>query len=185
MKALSLLFLTMTWAVLTPGTDYAVPSSPASQQTSSANTAGGPPRDAGHAAPPRDGRHETGGEVSDEQPGHGRASGPNHPSSHAGLTRVNRPRQVPNGRQRPLPGNALSPPGWDRSGGAAKGGLIQNVPVHNASPVRTSSVVRPTALPINNARHRSPNPAVVGGSANSVRRNPAVINGTRMNRKRN
>jgi len=186
MKTAGLLFLAMNWAVLTPGAGYAAPSSPASQQTSpasSANTASGHPRDAGHAAPPRDGRQVTGGKVSDEQRGHGRASGPTHAPSHASLTKVNHPRQLPNGRQHPLPGNAFHQPGSYQSGGAAKSGLIQNVPVQNALAARTSSVVRHAAPLLNNVRHRSPNPAVVGGSVNSVRRNTAVINGTRMNRR--
>ena len=77
----------------------------------------------------------------------------------------------------------LHQPGSDKSGGAAKGGLIQNETVHNALPVRPSSVVRPTAPSLNNVRHRGPNPAVIGGSANSDRRNTGAINGTRMNRK--
>jgi hypothetical protein len=32
-------------------------------------------------------------------------------------------------------------------------------------------------------RHRSPNPAVVGGSANSLRSNTAAINGDRIHRR--
>jgi hypothetical protein len=203
MKTTCLLFLTMSWAPLTQGTGYAVPSSPASRQTApegSANTASDHPRDPARrdAAPPRDGRHETGGKASDEQPDLRRASDKNQQPSRVsltGLTKANRPNQLSNSRQRSLPGNALHQPGSDKSGGAAKGGFIQNETVHNASPVRTSSVVRPTVPSFNNARpgarswlwsagrHRGPNPAVVGGSANSDSRNAGTINGTCMNRK--
>jgi hypothetical protein len=48
---------------------------------------------------------------------------------------------------------------------------------------RTPSVVRPTVPSFNNVRHRSPNPAVVGGSPSSHSSNSGAINGTRMNRK--
>jgi hypothetical protein len=99
------------------------------------------------------------------------------------LIKANRPKQLPNGRQRSLSGNALHQPGSDKSGGAARGGLIPNETVHSALPVRTSSIVRPTALSLNNVRHRGPNAAVVGGSPNSHSRSAAEINGTRMNRK--
>jgi hypothetical protein len=160
---------------------------PASQQTSPANSASDHPRDpdALHrdAASPRDGRHQTGGKASDEQRNHGRASDPNHPPSRAPLIKVNRPKQLPNSRQRSLPGNALHQPGSNKSGGAAKGGLIQNETVNNALAVRTPSVVRPTVLSPNNVRHRSPNPAVVSGSPNSHSSNTGSINGTRMSRK--
>ncbi len=160
---------------------------PASQQTSPANSASDHPRDpdALHrdAASPRDGRHQTGGKASDEQRNHGRASDPNHPPSRAPLIKVNRPKQLPNSRQRSLPGNALHQPGSNKSGGAAKGGLIQNETVNIALPVRTPSVVRPTVPSFNNVRHRSPNPAGVGGSPSSHSSNTGAINGTRMNRK--
>ena len=187
MKATCLLFLTISWAASMPGAGYAVPSNPASQQispASSANTASGHPRDAEHAASPRDGRHPTDGKASDEQQNHGRASGTNHPPRGAGLTKANRPKQLPSGRHRSIPGNALHQRGSDKSRGAAKGGFIQNPTIHNALPVRMSSVVRPIALSPNNVRHRSPNPAVVAGPVNSDRRNNGAINGTHMNRKR-
>jgi hypothetical protein len=77
----------------------------------------------------------------------------------------------------------IHPPGSTLSAGAAKGGLIPNQTVHNALAVRTPSVIRPTVPSLNNVRHRGPNPAVVGGSANLHSRNIGAINGTRMNRK--
>jgi hypothetical protein len=202
MKTACLLFLTMSWAALMHGRGYAVPSSPASRQTapeSSANTASEHPRDPARrdAAPADDGRHQPGGKA-DEQPDLRRAYHKNQrPSgvSLTGLTKANRPNQLSNSRQRSLPGNALHQPGSDKPGSVAKGGLIQTETAQNALPVRTSSVVRPTVASFNNARpggrswlwsagrHRGPNPAVVGGSANSDSRNTGAMNGTRMNRK--
>ena len=187
MKTTCLLFLTMVWATLMHGTGCAIPSSPASQQTSpesSANTASDHPRDAAQrdAGLPRDGRHQTGGKASHEQRDHGRASDTNHPPSRASLTKANRPKQLPNSLQRSLPGNALHQPRPDKSGGAAKSGFIRNETVNIASAVRTPSVVRPTVPSLSNVRHRSPNPAVVAGSVNSGSRNTGAINGTRMKR---
>jgi hypothetical protein len=188
MKTTGLLFLAMNWAVLMPGTSFAVPSNPASPQTSpasSANTTSGPPRDAGHAAPPRDGRRVTGGKVSDERRGHGRISNPHHPPGSANLTRANRPKQLPHRPQHSIPGNGLNvyPPGSDKPRGAAQAGLVANGTLHSALLVRTPSVFLPTGLPPNNVRHHRPNPTVVGGSPNLHSNNTGAINGTRMIRK--
>jgi hypothetical protein len=184
MRTTCLLFLTMTWAAWTLGTGYAVPSQETSP-ASSANPVSGHPDDAAHAASPRDGKHPTEGTDSREQRDHGGAFGPNHSPSRASLTKGNPPKQLPNSRQRSLPGNAINlhQPGSDKSGGAAKGGFIPNETIHSALPVRTSSVVRPTPLSLNNVRHRSANPAVVGGPPTLRSSNIGAINGTRMNRK--
>jgi hypothetical protein len=188
MKTPGLLFLAISCAMLGRGTGDAVPSSSAYRQTlppSFANAASGHPDDAAHAASPRDGKHPTKGTDSREQRDHGRASGPNHTPSRARLTKGNPPKQLLNSRQRSLPGNAMNlrQPGSDKSGGAARGGFIPNETIHSALPVRTSSVVRPTPLSLNDVHHRSPNPAVVGGSSNLRSSNAGAINGTRMNRK--
>jgi len=89
-----------------------------------------------------------------------------------------------------MPGNAMNLhlPGSAKPDDAAKGEFIQNKTVDTALPVRRwLSVARPNLLSLNpslnNVRHRGPNPAVVGGSANSYSRNTGVINGTRMNRR--
>jgi hypothetical protein len=174
------------WAALMQGEDYPVQSPTASKPTSSAraantNTTSGHPGDAENAASPRDGRHPPDGKT--EERDHGRASGTNHPPRWASLTKANRPQQLPNRRQRPIPGDALHQPGEDQAAGAAKGGLIPNQTVNSASPVRTSSVVRPTGPVLDNLRHRTPNPAVVGASPNSHSGHTGEISGTRMNRK--
>ena len=114
---------------------------------------------------------------------HGKGYAVNHPPSRGILTKVNRPRQLPRSRQRSLPGNALHQPASNKSGGAAKDGLIPNETVNNALAVQTPSVVRPAVPSLNNVRHRSANPAVVGGSPSSHSSNTGAINGTRMTRK--
>jgi hypothetical protein len=97
--------------------------------------------------------------------------------------KVNRPKQVLNSRKGSIAGNAMNlhQPGSDKSSGAAIGGLISGKTVNNRALVRAPNVVRPAAPLLNNARHRGPNPAVMGGSLNSHGTNTGTINGTRMN----
>jgi hypothetical protein len=177
MKVTRLLFLililTMSSAGLMPGTSYAAPS----QQTSapsSTNTA-------------------SAGNPSNEQRDPSHASDKNHPRRRARLTAANHPKQLPNGRKRSIPGNAvnLHQTGSGKSGVATKGVSTQNETASKAIPVRRPGAVRPTATTLNpslnNVRHRGPNPAVVGGSAggsaNLNSSNTGAINGTRMHRK--
>lgn len=187
MKTANLLFLTIGWAALAHGTGYAIPPGPASQPTSPGSpaiTASSHPRDARHAAPPRDAREQTDRTASDEQRNHGRGSDTNHLRRRASLTAPNRPKQSSDSRKGSLSANAvnLRQPDSDQSGRSARSRLIQNETVHPALPVRTSSVFRPTG-PLNNVRHRGPNAAVVGGSTISEGRRTGEINGTRMIRR--
>jgi hypothetical protein len=120
------------------------------------------------------------------------ASDKNHPHSRAGLIAANRSKQLPTSRKRPLTPNAASlrQPALARSGGAAKGGSIQNQTTNRALPIRPTSV-RPSAASLNpslnplpnNVCHRGPNAPVVGGSANSGNSNTGAINGTGMHRR--
>ncbi len=128
--------------------------------------------------------HQSGGKASDERRNRGRASRTNRPTRRTALTMANQPQRVPNSRQRSIPGNALHQPGSDKSGNAPRSGLIPGGTVNIAGASRTPSVGRPAASSLNNARHRSPNPAVVGGSPNVHSSNTGAIDGTRMNRKR-
>jgi hypothetical protein len=158
MKTTCLLFLTITGAtLLMPGLSGGAAESPGSTRPAAS-----------------------------ERRDHRRASVSNHPPSRANLTKVNRPKAHPN-RQAFLPGRGKAinpyPPGSNEPVGVAKGGLIPNKAVHTALPVQTSSVVRPTALPLNKERHRGPNPAVVDGAANLHRSNTGAINGTGINRR--
>jgi len=200
MKATCLLILAIGCAALARGTSYAAPSQQASAE-SSANTASGRSNDdhshdSERAAPADDGKRQKEGTPVRQayQPRDRRhASAKNHPRSRASLAAANRPKQLPNSRKRSLPGDAMNlhQPRSDKSGGAAKGGLIQNERVNNALPVRPTSVARPTVASLNNAlnpslnsvRHRGPNSAVVGGPANSTSSNTGAIDGSRMNRR--
>lgn len=117
------------------------------------------------------------------------AAGKNRPRSRASRTTANRPKQLPISRKCSAPWNPtnLHQLGPDKSGGAAKAGLVKHETVNTALPVRRLSVAR-TNLPslnpsLNNVRHRGPNPAVVGGSTNSNNSNTGSINGTRMHRR--
>jgi hypothetical protein len=120
------------------------------------------------------------------------ASDKNQPHSRAGLIAVNRSKQLPTSRKRPLPRNAASlrQPALARSGGAAKGRLIRNETTDRPLPGRPTSV-RPTVASLNsslnplpdNVRRRGPSPAVVSGSANSRNSNTGGINGTGMHRR--
>ena len=129
-------------------------------------------------------KRQLGGRASVEQRGHGSAS-ITHPPIRASLTKANRPKPLPNSRQRSMPGNAMNshPSGPNLTAGAANGGLIQNETVHNALAVRMTSVVRPNVPLPNNVHHHSPNPAVVSGTPNLHSSNAGAINGTRMKRK--
>lgn len=99
------------------------------------------------------------------------------------LPKRNLPKSPVNRRPRPLPGNSLHPGVANKSGAAVSGGLIQGETTHNGLPVRTSGVVRPAAPSVNSVRHRSPNPAVVGGPVYFHSSSTGAINGTRMKRR--
>jgi hypothetical protein len=115
---------------------------------------------------------------------------PRPASSSAGAERVRglsgpRSEQVSRHRQPPASPRrtaVVNPaPGTDNSVRAAKSGFIGHDGVSN---VRTPSVTRIVAPTVNNVRHRSPNPAVVGGPATDKANGTASLSGTRMNRRR-
>jgi hypothetical protein len=105
--------------------------------------------------------------------------------SGAASQKANLPKQLPNNRQRSIPGNALNlhKPGSDKSGGVAKSRFVRIETVNNILAVGTPSGIRPTVPLLDSVHHRTPNPAVVGGSPSSHGGNTVAINGTRMNRK--
>jgi hypothetical protein len=169
MRITCLLFLTivltMGCAGLMFGTGHAAQSQQASAESSATTLVAGNP-----SKEKRSPRH---------------ASDKNHPRSRASLTASRHPKQLPNGGKSSMLGNAanLQRPGSGKSGAAATGGLVQSEAVNSAQRVRSTSAVRPAAASLNNIRHRGPNPAVVGGSANFKSSNTGAINGTRMHRK--
>jgi hypothetical protein len=197
------IILTMSCAGVMLAASYAAPSRQTSAAGSanekSANPDSAPPYEehplvAGHAASADDGKLRKEG-----TPGLGGTSEKTHPRSGAGLTSAHRPEQLQTGRKSSEPGNAanLHQPasgksGSGKSGATAKGRSTQNLAVSSAPRVRPSSIVRPAVASLNpspidrspiNVRHHGPNPAVVGGSANSNSNNAGGINGTRMHRK--
>jgi hypothetical protein len=174
MKTKGFLFLAMVWAAWMQGKGFAV-------QASSANAASAHPGDSGRAATVGDGKHSTDVKVSEEQRGHGPMTKLNRPPIHANLAKVNHPAQLPNSRLHPFP---LRPPDSFQPVGAARGGWVPNGTFHVASPVRMASVGNSTVPAVNSVRHRSPNPAVVGGALSTRVTNTGVINGTRMDHKR-
>jgi hypothetical protein len=180
------LFLTMGWAGLTQGTGYAVPATPAYQQSSaqsSATTASGRPSARGRADASDDGKHSAVGSTSRLHQEQHRAPTTSHPPSRAGLTSANRPKQLPNSRQGSLDEKAMNlhGSGSGKFRGAGKGELGETV--HNASASPTSSADWTRAPSINVVHHRGTSPAVLSGSVNFDRRNNGAINGTQMNRK--
>ena len=185
MKAASLIFLTMSWAAWMPGTGYAAASNHASQQTSpqaAANTANDHPRDAARTAQadkslaPRKRGFVAPPLVAEKHPN------PNAPRTQ---TRATHPKHVLNTGKRSTSGNAtnLHQPGLAKSDGAANNGSVRNETGNNPRPVRSASVTRSAAPPLNNVRHRGSNPAAIGGSASANGRNAAALDGARMHRK--
>jgi len=184
MKAACLLFLTMSCAALMQGTGYAAPSQPTSAG-SYANTAGDLPHDAEHTAGPDHGKRQKKENPSNEQRDPRYASGKNHPRSRPSLTAAKRPRQLPKSRRPSVVKKAtnLHQPGSAKSDGVPPGGLIRNEKFKNTLPGRRPNVVRSPVPSLNNVRHHGPNPAIVGGPANSNIGNNGALNGTRMSRK--
>jgi hypothetical protein len=170
---ITFLLLTLTWAASILGPDYALASDSTSRQSvsqSPANAATGHPGEAGRTAPAREGR----------------PIAAQRPLGRSGLTKVSRPVARPIRRQNSKTENAMDSyqPGSIKFGIAERGGLIPNGSVSSALPARPSIALRSAAPPLNNVRHRGPNPAVVGGSANFHGSSTGAVNGTQMNRKR-
>jgi hypothetical protein len=198
MKATCLLFLTMSRVLLMQGISDAAPSQKTSAENSANEKSAKPASDRpledvspdpGRVAPVDSGKPKNGGISADEPPDHHPVPSKNPPRSRRGLTAANRPKQLPISRRTSLLGNAMNvhPPGSDKSGGTAKGGFIKNEKVSSVLTARPPSVARPTIASLNplpnHVRHRGPNPAVVGGSANPASSNPEGLNGTHMNRR--
>ncbi len=186
MKTAGLVLAMISYAALMCGRGYAA-SSTASQHGSSAHstdTTSDHPRS--EQAAQVDGRkHETGEKSSAKRQLNRPALAKNHAPRRASLSKTSRPEQLPNHQEHSASANVMNlhEPGSRPSASAAKGGLVQNEAGSHALPVRSPSVTRTAAPPLDDARHRSPNAAIVGGSANLTTRNTGAINGTRMSRK--
>jgi hypothetical protein len=114
-----------------------------------------------------------------------------HPRSRAGLAPAKHPKPLPDRRKAGVSGPAVSlhRPGADRTRIAlpvrlpgvgrstlSSPGMVQSNRVRPNNP--GPSTVRPDGV-----RHRSPNPAVIGGSVNVASRNSGAIDGTRIYRR--
>jgi hypothetical protein len=160
MRTACLLFLTMSWAALIPGTGYAVPASGA--ETGRASGTIHP-----HSGVP-------------EPPGS------THPIKHT-LVRptVNRPKPLSTSRQHSQPGNVTNfhPPSSNQTGGPANSGFTRTGTVNTPLAFRAPTVGRSTVPLVSSVHHRSPNPALVVGSPNLHSSNAAAIDGARVNRR--
>ena len=94
-----------------------------------------------------------------------------HASGRSSPTKANRPVRNVSSPTFGNPANRYQPAFTD-PGRAQKAGSI-----------RAPSVVPKSLLSSNNVRHRTPNPAIVGGLANAKMRNVGTIDGTQMRRK--
>jgi len=170
MKKTAVVLVMMGLGALLPG--HATPAQQASAADSSNHTSNGPGT-AGQAT------------RSDGEPSDGRAkwrdiSDKKRPSGHSSPTTTNRPQQLANNGRTTRFGNAVhNQPGSTNPGGALMGGSIENKQARYAPPIRASSVTSLGSASLHAARHRGPNPAVIGGWGNST----GTLDGTRMNRK--
>jgi hypothetical protein len=182
---LLVLLLTVSCAALMRGTSYAGSSQQTSSQHSVAQdgSRSHDTHEAAHFDPTENVSHEKEGNPTAEPQAYRPISDRNRSRSHARLTAHNRPKQLSNARKR-SPGKApnLHSTGSDKSGSAAKNGLVQNQAVNRATQVRSTSLVQSSGASVNPspnyARHLGPNPAVVGGTKNTNR--TGGLNGTSM-----
>lgn len=102
-----------------------------------------------------------------------------------GLASPKAHRSIPLPKTPSTSGKRLNPGslGANQSVGPVKGASLRSQTARSALAARTSGSTRPAAPLFSNARHRSPNPALVGGSAGASGRNAAAINGSAMKRR--
>jgi len=188
MKTARLACLIIGCAALMRGPAYAAPDTVTSQQASgasSSNTASHGPGDVGQAAPVTQEKQPKNGKSSDGQQERHDVSHEGRPKGRSSPTKTDRFPQVSNNASRSMLGNAGNhgQTGSSALGRTAMGGPIQNQGVRHAFPVQPARAARFNTPMLNNVRHRSPNPAIVGGSGNITRKNDGALDGTRMARK--
>ena len=177
-----LILAIVTWLALSAG--YAA--SGQSPSESAARTSRGFARDAGHAAPARH-RYRPTGKKTSAAPDHPRTSEKNPGRGHAGVPVATHPKQPLTKGEPSRSGSAVNfhASSLNRSSGVTKDGSIQTHTgtSHRTLPVRSPGMARTTAPSFSNVRHRSLNPAAIGGPASSSTRNTAALNGTQMGRR--
>ena len=109
----------------------------------------------------------------------------NRPRVPAAASKLTRPRQTLDDREKPSPGNPTDARSLAhaRSSVAANHGSLQSEAIYRGLPVRPGNVIRPAAPSASPARHRDPNAAVIGGAASPNSRSSASLDGTRTNLK--
>jgi len=175
MKTTRLVLTTIVSVALVQGRAFAAPRAASSQQASAASsstTASSNPGSSGEAAPVEDAKQHTNPASPDPQHEWHGSSDEKHRSGDASQTMAHRPWQLANNKNTSRFGNRYQP--------AARGGTIQN---KEARYVPVPGVVSAGGPTLSNVRHRSPNPAIVGGSRNTIANSTGAINGTRMNHK--
>jgi hypothetical protein len=195
-KTTCFVFAMIGCAALMHGASYAAASTPALQEVSSdshakivaaspTNSGRTDPHDNRQAGSPGSGkRRAEGNRLTGTQQRRSR-SVQSYQHRHASRAKSNGANQVPHSRQRYALGSAESPhrSGPDKSATAAQRGLIQNERVNNTPSVRPPSHAPRTASSLSNVRHCGPNPAFIGGAANSKMANAGAIDGTHMMRR--
>jgi hypothetical protein len=181
-----LFFLMVSGAVSMQGTGYAAQSSPKVQEknapgpeTSASDSPQGDIR-GGRAS---HGDHQKNGESADGDAFPHRISNARVLQPRGGLSNANRPKQIPNNREHSNPRNAMNLHSLSsaKTGGRAVEGRTQGL--NRIWPVQPQGALRPNSVAFANARHRGPNPAIIGGSAISDGRKNVSINGTRIVRR--
>jgi hypothetical protein len=113
------------------------------------------------------------------------ASGAKQPSGGSVLSKANHPLPLPKNqthRAAPSATQARSAGGFQLSNTAASA-LSDNHAKSNLRSVQLHTAPRAAAHSPGDVRHHSPNPAILGGSANPSVANTGALNGTRMSRK--
>ena len=180
MKTVCLMLSMIGSAMLVSDTSYAFALSPASQEQSSVTSAKPPGSDqATDAASPENRQHQKRRTRSDEQRSPRRISDKSHSHSRVSPTKVNRPKQLRNSRERSTSQNVMNVHQPSSSKAAAGAARIAN---NRSLPVRSPNVVALNGQQFKNAHNRASSLTTIGGPATRVR-NRAVIDGTGMNRR--
>jgi len=160
-------------------------SNPASQQASAqvpaSKTSSRPQK---QATPSKTTKHNVGGTSPSALTGRGRSSHVNHPRNTRGAG-ANRPQELSQSQQRFTARNHrnLSQTAPGNPGAVGKTASFRNNAVNTAPTVREPSLFPSSTSSLENVRHRSPNPAIVGGAGNSRASSTGALDGSRMSRK--
>jgi hypothetical protein len=179
MKTACLTLVMIGCVVLIHGMNYAFSPSSTAKEISSESSAKLPASDSPtDAASVANGERQTVGTHSDEQRTRRHISDKRPARSYASLTKVNRPKQLRNARERSTPENTINvhQPSSSKPAGATK--LV----THRTQPVRTAETAALSGQQLRSAHSRALGTATIGGAVKPAR-NTAAISGTSINRK--